>query len=81
MKKILTLSLIALFVISSSTIARTTYNKDNSIRVSGTIRAQQKMRREIIAEKREIKRQAAAAAKLNIPKETTKYTTVVTEEE
>lgn len=80
MKKILALSFVALFAISSSAFARTIYNKDNTIKVSGTIRAQQKQRQEMLAEKREIKRQAAAAAKLNISNGINKQRTVIVEE-
>ncbi len=68
MKKYLVLSLVAMFVISSSAYARTTYNSDNTIKESSTIRAQQKLREEQKMLKKEMEQkaaQAAAAAKIN----------------
>lgn len=68
MKKSLIITLIGLFIISSSAYARTTYNSDNTIKESSTIRGQERARQEMIQQKQEAQRQqVAAAAKIEIP--------------
>ena len=68
MEKTLIITLIGLFIISSSAYARTTYNSDNTINESSTIRGQQRARQEMIEQKQEEQRQqVAAAAKINLP--------------
>ncbi len=65
MKKVISVSLMLLFGLSVSAFARTTYNPDNTINVSSTIRGQKKLREQRISERRKFEQAAAAAAKIN----------------
>ena len=60
MKKVISVSLMLLFGLSVSTFARTTYNPDNTINVSSTIRGQKKLREQRISERRKFEQAAAA---------------------
>ena len=64
MKKVISVSLMLLFGLTCCSFARTTYNPDNTINVSSTIRGQKRLREQRISERRKIEHTAAAAAKI-----------------
>jgi hypothetical protein len=64
MKKILSVSVLSFLALSLVSFARTTYNADNTIRYTNTIRSQREARLEKEAERANV-HQAAAAAKIN----------------
>ena len=65
MKKFFSLFVLSTIMLTMGAIARTTYNPDNTINVSSTIRGQKKLRQEQRMAQKIKREEAAAAAKID----------------
>ncbi len=65
MKKFFSILVLTSLMLSMSVLARTTYNPDNTINISSTIRGQKKLRQEQKIAQKNRKMEAAAAAKID----------------
>ncbi len=75
MKKFFSIFVLTSLMLSMSVLARTTYNPDNTINVSSTIRGQKKLRQEQKIAEKNRRMEAAAAAKINYNNNNVNYNT------